>query len=146
MAVRRRQSRRNWREYRPSKTLWLCSLGGVAVLTVAVGFVLGGWVAGGTAQRMAAEAAAAARARLVAEVCVERYISADRFASRFAELKDAGTFKREDIIAEGRWTDLPGVEEPVGNAARLCANELVRMHLPSNPANESGEGESGFAG
>lgn len=86
---------------------------------------------------MADEAARKARARLVADVCVQRYMSGENFLERFAELKGAVTFKRQDLIEEGHWAELPGLEYPVAGAARLCANELAGMSIPNNPAAES---------
>lgn len=137
MARHRKISWRSLKELRPSKLLWFWSSLGVALSTIAVGFSWGGWVTAGAAQHMADEAARKASARLVAQVCVQRYIQGDNFASRFAELEDAVTFKRQDLIEDGRWTDLPGIEEPVPGAARLCANELADMSIPNNPAVES---------
>lgn len=134
MARHRKSQVRKLKEFRPSKLLWFWSSAGVALSTIAVGFTWGGWITINAAQHMADEAAQKARARLVAQVCVQRYIQGENFASRFAELEDAVTFKRQDLIEEGRWTDLPGIEEPVPGAARLCANELAGMSIPNNPA------------
>lgn len=137
---------RDWKDYRPSKIVWFWSSISVVILTMIVGFGWSGWVTAGTAQAMAEEAADRARARLVANVCVQRYISADRFASRFIELKNAVTFKREDLIQDGGWTTLPGVDEPVPGAARLCANELARMNVPNIPVAEPSNGSRDITG
>lgn len=128
---------RKLRDSRPSRTLWLASLIGVAVATVGAGFGWGGWVTADGARYLAEQAARNARARLVADVCVQRYISGENFAERFAELKDAVTFKRQDLIEDGHWAVLPGLENPIPGAARLCANELAGMNIPNNPAAKS---------
>lgn len=129
----------NWKTYRPSKTLWFWSSVGIVIATMIIGFSWGGWVSGSTARFLAADAAKDARAQLVASVCVQRYVSGDRFASRLATLKEASSWDREDLIAKGTWTDLPGIEEPVANAADLCASRLAEMDAPETPVSETTE-------
>lgn len=137
---------RTLKAFRPSKLLWFSSSIGVAAAAIAIGFTWGGWVTADAARHMADEAARKARAQLVSEVCVNRYINGDNFASRFAELKDAVTFKRQDLIEDGHWTELPGIEEPIPGAVRLCANELAGMNIPNNPAAKSDDGEPDITG
>ncbi len=55
---------RRWEGYRPSKGVWLWSCAGCIVATMVIGFTWGGWVTGGTATKMAADAAAGASAQL----------------------------------------------------------------------------------
>lgn len=117
-------------EFQPSKTLWFWSCAGVCAATIAVGFTLGGWVTRGTAQEMADNAAQQARAQLVANVCVERFTESKQFASRLAELKNASSWDREDMLTKGNWIDLTGIKEPIDNAASLCASRLVEMKTP----------------
>ena len=61
---------RRWEAYRPTKGVWLWTGAGCIVSTIVVGFAWGGWVTGGTATRMASDAADGARAQLAAMVCV----------------------------------------------------------------------------
>lgn len=131
-----------WKEFRPSKTMWFWSSVGVVLATIFVGFGWGGWVTGGKAQQMAEEAAEKARAQLVADVCVERYVSSEGFAGRLAKLKEGNSWDREEMIEKGGWTKLPGIEDPIGEAADLCGNELAGMKVPEQPAAETAESES----
>ena len=64
---------RRWEEYRPSKAIWFWSCTACIVATVVVGFAWGVWVTGGTATRMATDAAEAGRAQLAAATCVVRF-------------------------------------------------------------------------
>ena len=57
--------------YQPTKTVWLWSMVGVAVLTMVLGFTWGGWVTGGTASDRAEEAASKA----VDSKAIGRFIS-----------------------------------------------------------------------
>ena len=67
---------KRWIEYRPTKehVVWIGV--GCIVATLVAGFGLGGWVTGGTAQRMADEAAAASRHQLAAAVCADHFMRA----------------------------------------------------------------------
>lgn len=142
MSGNRTGSEGNWKEFRPTKTMWFWSSVGVVIATIVVGFGWGGWVTGGTAEQMAEEAADKARAELIANVCVERYVSSEGFAERLAKLKEGNTWDREDMIEEGGWTKLPGIEEPGDEAADLCGNKLAEMEVPEQPASGTAKDES----
>jgi hypothetical protein len=128
-----------WSDYRPSLALWFWSCAGCVVLTMIVGFTWGGWVTGGSADAMAANAREEARAQLAAAVCVEKFLHAPDAAVRLAELKEQSQWQRDGYIEEGGWTTLVGLEEPVDGAADVCAEQLAEMELPA--ANESAAAE-----
>lgn len=131
-----------WNEFRPSKTLWFWSAAGVAVATIVLGFTVGGWVTGGTAQEMAENAVDEARAQLVANVCVEKFVSSEQFASQLTALKETSSWDRDSMIADGGWTTLPGLEDAVGGAADLCAERLAEMEVPEvKPVAETMSGD-----
>lgn len=138
MAVERTFGER-WRDYRPSKAALFWSCLGCVALTIIVGFAWGGWVTGGTATRMAAEAATEARAELVASVCVERFLDASDARAQLAALKKENSWTQDDFIDKGGWTKLPGIEKAVPQAASLCAERLADATLPpeDEAANES---------
>ena len=119
-----------WQEFRPTKTMtfWSCVV--VAIATMFIGFGLGGWVTGGTAAKLAQDARDEARTELVANACVAKYTKHDSFASDLEALKAASSWKQGDIVAEGGWATLAGMEDPLDDAARLCANKLVAMEVP----------------
>lgn len=124
-------ARFNWSDFRPSKTLWVWSCVGCVVATMIIGFTVGGWVTGGTADEMASEARSNGRAELVAQICVDRFLGATDAASELAALKEQSTWQRDDFIQKGGWVKLAGLEKPVEGAADLCAEELVGMELPA---------------
>jgi hypothetical protein len=90
-----------------------------------VGFAWGGWVTGGTATRMAADAAKQARAELVASVCVERFLDSSDARAQLAALKDESSLTRDDFIDKGGWPNLPGLDKAIPQAASLCAERLA---------------------
>jgi hypothetical protein len=119
-----------WMAFRPTKTATFWSCVAVSAATMAIGFGYGGWVTGGTAEKMVQDAASNARATLVADACVAKYTKHDAFAADLAALKAESSWKQGDIIADGGWATVAGMKEPLDDAARLCANQLVAMEVP----------------
>ncbi|NGO56115.1 hypothetical protein [Allomesorhizobium camelthorni] len=116
-----------WQNYRPSKTLWFWSLAGISVLTMILGFTVGGWTTGGGAAVMAELAAREARSTLAASLCVQNFVSTEGAAEQLAALKEASTWERDTFIEDGGWAMLAGMEDTIPGAAELCAKELVAM-------------------
>ncbi len=116
-----------WDNFRPSKALWFWSVVGAAVLTMIVGFTAGGWTTGGTAMTMATDAARNARAELVANVCVEKFVNGPNASQKLAELKEISSYKRDTFIKDGGWVQLAGMEREASGAADLCASHLASM-------------------
>ena len=116
-----------WQEFRPSKAVWFWSCAACVVLTMILGFTVGGWVTGGTARTMAAQATEDAREQLVAAICVERFVAAPNAADSLAELKEASSWDRDDLIEDGCWIAIAAFEEQVSGAADLCAERLVAL-------------------
>ena len=114
--------------------MWFWSMAGAAVATMIVGFTVGGWTTGGSAEAMAATAARDARAELASAICVEKFVSATSAAENLAQLKDQSTYQQDDFIEDGGWVTLVGVDNTVPGAADLCADELIA--LESLPARE----------
>lgn len=120
-----------WSEFRPTKTLWLWSCAGCAVVTMVVGFTVGGWVSGGTASKMASVARDEGRIQLAADVCVARFKGSDGFATSLADLKKEDSWKQDDYVAAGGWVTLAGLTDPVAGSAKLCAEMLTKMDAPT---------------
>jgi hypothetical protein len=118
-------ARQSWENFRASKAqlFWACAASVVA--TIAVGFIWGGWVTGGTASSMAAQAAMASRAELAAAVCVERFQKGPDATAQLAALQQSDTWKRDTFIESGGWATLAGMEKPVAGAASLCVQQLM---------------------
>jgi hypothetical protein len=122
---------RRWEIYRPSKAVWFWSCAGCAVATMIIGFSWGGWVTGGTASKMADDAANGARAQLAAASCVTRFESGPDAVAQLAALKKGGAYERGDLISKNGWATMPGSKDPVAGAAVLCAQQLVDASPPA---------------
>jgi hypothetical protein len=116
---------KRWENYRPSKAVWFWSGMGCAVATIVIGFAWGGWVTGGTATRMASEAATGARAQLAAADCISRFQSDPNAPAQLALLKKTETYERSDLMDKGGWTTMPGSKDPVAGAGDICADQLM---------------------
>jgi hypothetical protein len=120
-----------WAEFRPSKAVWLWSCVACVIATMVVGFAWGGWTTGGTATKMAADAADQARAELAATVCVAKFMQAPDAAAQLAALKKTDSWKRDELIQKGGWAKMAGAEAAPSGADDMCAEKLASMEAPS---------------
>lgn len=118
---------RQWEEFRPTKTqaFWACVV--CVVATLVIGFGPVGWVTGGTATKMAQEAAATKYHSLAAAVCAEDFMRAKDARTRLDKLKAAQWYERDDLVLAGGWATMPGENEGNGVVAELCATRLAEQ-------------------
>ena len=114
---------RRWEAYRPTKGVWLWTGAGCIVATIVVGFAWGGWVTGGTATRMASDAADGARAQLAAMVCVADFNHGPDAVAQLAALKKASDYQRGDMLVKSGWLTMPGSADPVAGSGRYLRAE-----------------------
>lgn len=82
---------------------------------------------------MTALAVRDARADLVANICVHNFATAADAQDNLEALRAKSSWAREGFIQEGGWATIAGIEEPVVNAADVCAQHLIDMkQLPSD--------------
>ena len=127
-----------WNNYRPSKKLWIWSMVGVSCLTMMLGFTLGGWTPAGRASVMADIAARDATTKLIASICVQKFVASADAAESLALLKEASSWQRTGFIENGDWMTIAGVDHTVPGAADLCAATLLDMkELPETVADST---------
>ncbi len=112
----------NWKE--KIKLLVWGAIGGAIVLAI-IGFALGGWVTGGTAQEMAKEMADEAVIDRLAPICVAQFQQDPNKEERLKELKKLDSWKRGDFVEKQGWATIPGEKEPDSKVANECARRLV---------------------
>jgi hypothetical protein len=120
---------RRWEAYRPTKGVWFWSSAGCIVATIVIGFAWGGWVTGGTATRMAHDAADGARAQLAAMTCVASFNRGPDTVAELAALKKASSYQRADMLVKSGWVTMPGSTDPVAGAADICVQKLMSASL-----------------
>ncbi len=98
-----------------------------AVLTMIIGFAFGGWVTGGTAQRMAKEMADEAVIDRLAPICVTQFNQDPEKDKKLQELKEISSYQRGDYVEKQGWATMPGEKEPDSKVADECAIRLVKL-------------------
>jgi hypothetical protein len=121
--------RRRWEEYRltTTQTSWIAV--GAIIATLVIGFGPAGWVTGGTAQKMAADAASDARQTLASSVCVEEFMRGANAGARLEKIKQANWYERGELV--GKWATMPDEKEPSSTVASMCAEKLAALEKPS---------------
>lgn len=100
--------------------------GGVGAVALAiVGFTWGGWVTGGTAEAMAADRARVEVVGALVPFCVARSQADPQVTRILAEIEEASSYKRADMLMEAGWATMPGSTEANRDLAKACAVTLV---------------------
>ena len=113
----------NWEKIKLG--LW-GAVGGAVVLAI-IGFVWGGWVTGGNAQRMAEDMAEVAVVGRLAPMCVEQFNQDSRKDQKLKELKKKDSWMRGDYVKKQGWATMLGEKEADSEVAGKCAELLVEL-------------------
>lgn len=97
-----------------------------AVVAAIAGFSWAGWVTGGSAKAMAAEAADSAVISALVPICVSQAMADPDSATKLTAIKGQSSFKRSDGVVEAGWATMPGSTEANKVLARACATELTK--------------------
>jgi len=98
-----------------------------AVIVTTIGFSALGWKTPGEVERLAADRAEAAVVKVLTPICVKQFRQQDNFAARLAELKDAPSWARYQVIEKAGWATIPGTDETHTAVARACAAQVGEM-------------------
>jgi len=114
-----------WRNAQPTKamTFWLCVAS--MVVTMIVGFAWGGWVTGGTAQKMAETMTDDAIVTRLAPICVVQFNQDPGKAQKLVALKGTDSWQRDGYVEKQGWATMPGAEKADRNVAEACAKLLL---------------------
>jgi hypothetical protein len=119
-----------WDALQPSKTMLVWSCAGCVAVALVVGFTWGGWVTGGTAQRMAGAAGDTSRYELASVICVEKFLDAPDARAQLAALKAIdSSYAQRQFIEAGGWATMPSKDKPARQTADLCAKVLSNLEL-----------------
>src|SRR5919109_4222976 len=100
-----------WSEYQPTRKQFVWAILLSVAATVIIGFGPLDWVTGGTAERMADEAALSARHQLAAVGCADKFMRAADARTRLAKLEALEWWERDEHVADGGWATMPGDKE-----------------------------------
>ena len=95
-----------------------------AVALAIAGFTWGGWVTGGTAQQMATERAKLEVVAALVPICIEQSNKDPQVAETLAQLRDAGSYERSNMLMKAGWATMPGSSDPNRNVAKAFMEKL----------------------
>ena len=105
--------------------LWGAVSGAIALSII--GFSWGGWVSGGTAERLAAARADAATVAALSPICVTQFETSPKARASLAALRATNTWEQADYVRTGGWATMPGSSEPNRDVAQACAEALMKL-------------------
>jgi hypothetical protein len=116
-----------WTKARPTKWVlfWFC-LGSV-VGALIVGFNWGGWVTGGTAQKMAVQSGKDAVVERLAPICVYQFNQDSQKDQKLKEMIALSSYQRADYVKKQGWATIPGEKEPDSAVAAECVLQLMQI-------------------
>ena len=91
-----------------------------AVIVMIIGFWWGGWMTGGTAQKMTDEAVLASQAA----ICVAQFMKQANYEEKLKELEKVESWKRSEFIEKGGWDKMPGQAKAGSQVSQACAKGL----------------------
>ena len=116
-----------WDAARPTKTIVFWSWIGSIILTMIIGFAWGGWVTGGTAQKMAEVMAGDAVVQRLAPICVMQFNQDPEKDQKLEELLATNTRQRRSYVEKQSWAIMPGETKPERNVAQACAEQITQL-------------------
>ena len=109
-----------------SPFVWGAITGAIALSIV--GFTWGGWVSGGTAERLALARAETATVAALTPICVTQFQANPKAKASLAALKQVQSWEQADYVRNGGWATMPGAkDEPNRDVAAACAEALTRV-------------------
>lgn len=96
-----------------------------AIALAIVGFSWGGWMTGSAADRMASDHAKLRVLAALVPICLEQSKQDPQLVETLAELKDASSYKRSDMLMDTGWATMPGSSDPDRQVASACMEELA---------------------
>jgi alpha/beta superfamily hydrolase len=102
-----------------------------AVASMVIGFSWGGWMTGGTANKIAAERADTAVVAALTPICVEKFLQNSDAKANLAVLQKISTsWEQGQYLEKGGWATQPGATSSDYHLARACAEKLAQAKTP----------------
>ena len=117
--------KQRWNEAQPTKAILFWSVLAAVILTMIVGFNWGGWVTGGTAQKMAEVAAAKAVVERLSLICVDQFKQDPETAQKLIEFIETKPYQQDNYVTDQGWATMFGDEKPDRNVADACAKLIA---------------------
>ena len=96
-----------------------------AVASIVIGFSWGGWMTGGTANRLAAERADTAVVAALTPVCVEKFLQNSDAQANLAVIKKIpSNWEQGEYVQKGGWATHPGATSTDYSAGQGVCREV----------------------
>jgi hypothetical protein len=95
-----------------------------AVFLGVVGFSWGGWMTGGSAEKMAMSRSRDAVTTALVPICLDLSMRDPGKAEKLATIKAADVYRRGQAVMDAGWATVPGDDQPNSDLARACINNL----------------------
>ena len=95
------------------------------IITIIVGFGLGGWTTAGTTQKMIDRAALKSQA----SICVAQFMAQPNSEDKLKEFIAIEYHDRDEFIVKGGWHKMPGQQEADPSVALECAEGLQALYF-----------------
>lgn len=96
-----------------------------AIALAIVGFSWGGWMTATTAAAIANDQSRDDVVAVLMPICVDQAGKDPEMTARIAELKDAPSYQRGDIVTKAGWATMPGSTDVNRRVAQACAERLI---------------------
>jgi hypothetical protein len=97
-----------------------------AVASMVIGFSWGGWVTGGTANKLAADQASAAVLTVLTPICVAKFLQGGDAQAHLAALRGiSSNWEQGQYLEKGGFATPPGATSSDYQLARSCAEKLI---------------------
>tara|TARA_R110000868_G_scaffold360750_1_gene622785 strand:- start:63 stop:413 length:351 start_codon:yes stop_codon:yes gene_type:complete len=106
------------------KPALLGAVAGAAALAIG-GFSWGGWVTDSKAEQMASAQARMEVVAALVPICIEQSTQDPQVVATLAQLKDASSYQRSDMVMKAGWATMPGSSDPNRNVASACMDKLA---------------------
>jgi len=108
------------------KTAIMGAAAGAAVLAI-LGFSWGGWVTGGTAEKIADRKASAAVVVALAPICVDNFRRQADAGVQLANLQKLSSYEQAGFVQKGGWASSLGGKEDSSALMRACAESISKL-------------------
>lgn len=118
--------RQKWNKakFTKSTTFWIAI--GAVILTIILGFSLGGWVTDGSVQRLVQRRSQEAVTMRLAQICTAQFSQDPERNQKLGELKALNSsFQRGKYVTEQGWATMPGETAPDTNVGSECAQQIL---------------------
>lgn len=105
--------------------LWGAAAGAIALAVI--GFTWGGWVSGGTVDKLVKDGSTKAVVTALAPICADNFKRAADSAGQLAELKKVSSWQQAAFVEKAGWAKMPGTETIASGMATACAEMILSL-------------------